>query len=142
MKRIKQSNLLKRGDVFILSKGTKVYHRTVDYSGAEVRIGEPTYRNEFLHEERVMDGKKWFTKGKMVKVKNFIPAPGEYCVTRTAFDGGGPDGYGGDYPNGHHIWARPVGDKDKTHEIHFYQTGCFTCIVENPERIAASGSAR
>ena len=140
MKPTKQGNLLKRGDVFILSEGTKVYHRTKDFQGVEVCVGKPTYIQEFQREERVIDGKKWFTEQKLVKVKNFVPAPGEYRVARTAFDGGGPDGYGGDYPNGHHVWARPVGDEDKTHEIHFYQTGCFTCMVENPKRVAKASA--
>lgn len=52
---------------------------------------------------------------------------GKYIVTKTAFDGGstGRDAY----PNGHHVFCART--DDSTVKVDFYQSGCFTAMIED-----------
>ncbi len=65
---------------------------------------------------------------------------GKYVVTKTTFDGGstGRDAY----PDGHHVFCRKIPEGKSyehslkvEHEIDFYQSGCFTAMIENIEPI-------
>jgi len=58
----------------------------------------------------------------------------KYVVIDTAFDGGGT-GHGPHdiFPNGHHVWAKPL-KNDLTYDpqartIDFYQSGCFNGMI-------------
>lgn len=54
---------------------------------------------------------------------------GRYIVTSTSFTGGGT-GHGPHdvYPNGHLVKCSSV---DGLHEVSFYQSGCFTAMIED-----------
>lgn len=65
--------------------------------------------------------------------------PGSLFVVEQAMSGGGGTGHGPNdvYPDGWQITARrllPDGSYDSEGEVvQFYQTGCFSCMVEQPE---------
>lgn len=70
-----------------------------------------------------------------LKKEHFIINENEFVVIRTAFDGGGT-GHGPHdvYPDGHHVFCKALknGKYDKNGiEINFYQSGSFTCMIEN-----------
>lgn len=57
---------------------------------------------------------------------------GEYKVIFAISDGGGHC-HDGDYPNGWHVFCQKVDDPSV--EVDFYQTGCFTAMIENIQPI-------
>lgn len=63
---------------------------------------------------------------------NFDYFVGKYIVYKTTYDGGssggGMNGHD-DYPNGHHVFCVKV-DNPKI-KVDFYQSGCFTAMIEN-----------
>ncbi len=67
---------------------------------------------------------------------------GRYIVYKTTMEGGG-HGPDGDYSNGHHVFCRKAPKNatfaDEEHldglEIDFYQSGCFTAMIEDIEPI-------
>jgi hypothetical protein len=55
---------------------------------------------------------------------------GKYVVTKTVRDGGGTGHGPGDvYPDGHHVFCASADDGER--EIDFYQTGCFSAMIED-----------
>lgn len=69
-------------------------------------------------------------------IDTFVLEPGEYVVTSTSYDGGSSGGgmSGHDsYPNGHHVFCTKVKERDPLliTNIDFYQSGCFSAMVEN-----------
>ena len=46
--------------------------------------------------------------------------------------GGGMNGHD-DYPDGHKVTSKPV--KGRGPKVSFYQTGCFTAMLENPKLV-------
>lgn len=59
---------------------------------------------------------------------------GKYIVYKTSEDGGGT-GHGryDVYPDGHHVFC--FKEDDETVQVDFYQTGCFTAMIEDIEPI-------
>jgi hypothetical protein len=64
---------------------------------------------------------------------------GDYIVTKTAYGGGSGPGSRDEFPDGHRVWAKRIyknlnGDRVVSEfEISFYQSGCFTCMIEKPK---------
>jgi hypothetical protein len=78
-----------------------------------------------------------FIKQNAVKpdLKTFILEGGEFVVIKTSYEGGGT-GHGqyDVYPNGHCVYCKKLkGGKFDINgiEINFYQSGCFTAMIEN-----------
>jgi hypothetical protein len=127
---------LQVNDIFELEKGHRVY---IDNFPAAFLYDN----DEFIVDYTLMQGEL-----EIGTIKNGFDSSfliGKYIVTKTPFDGGGPN-FDGDYPDGHHVYAkklikkRPPGvhsfsNNDKTIisnlEINFYQSGCFTCMIED-----------
>ena len=55
---------------------------------------------------------------------------GKYIVYKIVFDGGS---YDGSYPNGHHVFC--VKDNNQLIKVDFYQSGCFTTVIEEIEPV-------
>lgn len=127
-----RKGLLQRGDVFVLEVGQKVYMRTRGLSDCEVVCGEATSHQEYKRDKVVVGGKEYFSEPELREVKHPVPKPGNYRVVRTEYSGGGT-GHGPHdiFPDGHKVFAQPVGKDSPT--ISFYQTGCFTAMIENPK---------
>jgi hypothetical protein len=70
-------------------------------------------------------------------VQHVVPKVGEYVVVATEYGGGirggGMNGHD-DYPDGHQVFAVPV--KGRGPKVSFYQTGCFTAMLEKPKVVA------
>ncbi len=52
---------------------------------------------------------------------------GKYVVTEVRTDGGGPS-FDGGFPDGHHVFCESFDDRSR--EVDFYQTGCFTAMIK------------
>jgi len=143
---------LQVNDIFELEKGHRVY---IDNFPAAFLYDN----DEFIVDYTLMQGEL-----EIGTIKNGFDSSfliGKYIVTKTLFDGGGPN-FDGGYPDGHHVYAkklikkRPIhiscqeavfainamlsgvhsfSNNDKTIisnlEINFYQSGCFTCMIED-----------
>jgi len=105
------NRLLAEGDIFNLPMGVKVYAKVPKH---------------FLYDNKRGD---WELAHGDVKVANeFSFLAGEYVATKTVMDGGSS---GRDpYPNGHHVFCT---NTDNGYEIDFYQSGCFTAMIEDIE---------
>lgn len=57
---------------------------------------------------------------------------GKYVVTKT-FMGGGGQSHDGGYPDGWHVFCVKVDDEKV--KVDFYQSGCFTAMIENIEPV-------
>lgn len=126
--------LLKKGDVFFIEKGQKLYTKENGMREEEVIAGKASYHQEYKKDKIVVDRREYFSKAHLVSIKHIIPPVGEYIVLHTSYSGGGC-GMGPDdvYPDGWHVTAKPL-DKEKP-IVSFYQTGCFTAMLENPRII-------
>jgi hypothetical protein len=126
------------GDVFDLKPGHKVYVRMEERF---VYFNRPGSRQ--IAQATVQVGEKWaeFTDPRVVVFSDNPPEVldtgalvGRYVVTQTALDGGG-QATDGAYPNGWHVTAKklaPDGTWDpQGMEVNFYQSGCFTAMIEN-----------
>jgi hypothetical protein len=57
---------------------------------------------------------------------------GEYVVYKTCYDGGGTGmGPHDVFPDGHHVFCESL--EDRSVRVDFYQTGCFTAMIEEIE---------
>jgi hypothetical protein len=105
-----KDGLLEPGDVIELKAGHRVY-ATVMWKFANRKQAEP-YHND-------------------VNIADHPELAGEYVVDRTSFsggsEGGGMNGHD-DYPDGHHVYCKRL--EDQTIEVDFYQSGCFTAMIE------------
>jgi spermidine synthase len=124
--------LLRVGDIFLIEKGQLLYAA----GGDEVRAGEPTEHQEYTQDKIVVKGREYFFKNYLKTVQHVIPKVGEYTVLATEYGGGsrggGMNGHD-DYPDGHKVTAKPV--KGRGPKVSFYQTGCFTAMLESPKLV-------
>lgn len=146
-------NLLQRGDVIRLEKGMKVYATipemfiyynrgtSTNNARATIKIGE-IHTSQFKTSEDVKGTLGLFNiEIEDDRISHFIAGlgislsfdtsifEGEYRVVATAEDGGGMD-YSF-YPNGHHVFCEKKDDPNVF--VDFYQTGCFTAMIEPKE---------
>lgn len=75
--------------------------------------------------------------GNKVDNNTFVLESGEFVVVKTAMEGGGRS-HNDEYPDGHRVYCKRL-NADGTYnpdgfEIQFYQSGCFTNVVE-PDKI-------
>ena len=127
--------LLKCGDTFVLEVGQRVYMKAQGYSDLEVIIGRLTAHQEFRYDEIKVDGHTYHSDGSWVSVEHPIPPSGKYRVVRTCYGGGGTAmGPHDVFPDGHRVYARPVGKTKPT--VSFYQTGCFTAMLPEPNIVS------
>lgn len=156
------SRLLRKGDIIKLEGGMKVYAKIPEmfvYDNAQgssrltkhdVVVGEVSKNRTDISEvtvlmtERVVrafssegfkitkNKAKEFVLGNVKKPKSttFSVKPGRFVVLKTKTDGGcgGHD----PYPDGHHVYCKGVGSNIK---VDFYQTGCFSAMIEDIEPI-------
>lgn len=68
---------------------------------------------------------------------DFSYLKGKYVVVRTKTEGGG-GGHGkhDTYPEGHRVYCVSIDDKER--KINFYQSGCFTAMIEDIEPIGTA----
>lgn len=95
----------------------------------------------------IESGKNWYMeKGGGVDTNKHgferrtkIPEKLLFVVEETYFGGGGGTGMNrhDTFPDGHQVHARQLTKngkyKPKGTKIYFYQTGCFTCMIESPK---------
>ena len=150
-------NLLQRGDVIRLEKGMKVYatipemfiydnrRTSTNNARTDIKIGEMR-SSQFKTSEDVKGTLGLFNiEIEDDQISHFIAGlginlsfdtsifEGEYRVVATAEDGGGTGmGPHDVYPNGHHVFCEKKDDPNIF--VDFYQTGCFTAMIE-PEKI-------
>lgn len=150
-------NLLQRGDVIRLEKGMKVYatipemfvydnrRTSTNTTKTDVRIGE-IRSSQFKTSKDVKETLGMFNIGSEDnQISHFFAGlgislsfdtsifEGEYRVVATAEDGRGTGmGPHDVFPNGHHVFCEKKDDPNIF--VDFYQTGCFTAMIE-PEEI-------
>lgn len=116
-----KNNFLQEGDLFFLKSGSKVYVKE--------------YPRHYLYENRKFDFS--LTNGELCLDDELS---GEFIVIKTEMTGGGSDGRGGSFPDGHKVHAQKVYLNEITpFAVYFYQSGCFTCTLTN---IKTTGRAR
>lgn len=109
----KVTNLLGEGDVITLGIGHKVYAKVPRH---------------FLYSNAKGDFEK--DEGLITIEGHFDYFAGNYIVIKTITDGGGTGHGAGDvYPDGHHVFCENA--KDPNLKLNFYQTGCFTAMIED-----------
>jgi hypothetical protein len=109
-----QTKLLKKGDVIKLKKGHKVYVML-----PETEVYSNGRDGKFTSHDVKIGGKYKYLKG-------------EYVVVKTKMEGGGTGHGPGDiYPDGHHVFCKRADGQ----KVNFYQTGCFTAMIEDIEPI-------
>jgi hypothetical protein len=70
------------------------------------------------------------TKHNVTVMDEFLYLSGEYIVTKAVMDGGGTGNGPGDiYPDGWHVFCQK--EDDPSIKIDFYQSGCFTAMIED-----------
>jgi hypothetical protein len=109
-------DLLQQGDVIELRGGHEVYADVPEH---------------FIFTNRV--GSWALTHSKICIGGHFAYLAGRYVVVLTTHDGGGT-GHGPHdvYPSGHHVWCEKlVRDIDSPVRVDFYQTGCFSAMIED-----------
>lgn len=113
-----KKKLLQEGDVILLKSGHTVY--------ADIP-------EKYYYDNRRNSNKLTHADVEIGGVHNHLA--GQYIVYKTTKDGGG-FGHGPNdvYPDGHHVFAeRADGSGIK---VDFYQTGCFTAMIEEIKPIA------
>lgn len=104
--------MLQEGDVIQIEKGMNV--------NAEVP-------EHFIYANR--KGSFSLVKGTVTINDELSYLTGKYVVYKTSFGGGSSsDGY----PDGHHVFCESLDDGQK---IDFYQSGCFTAMIEDIQPI-------
>lgn len=128
---------LQIGDVIDLKEGMAVYAEVPEgfiFSNRRDSMKEKTTAKIVLGE--VLDN----TLGKTLKTNKFL---GKYVVEETTYDGGST-GYDS-YPDGWKVKARKLKKdgsySDKALSISFYQSGCFTAMIE-PKDIQTVGKMK
>ena len=128
--------LLKEGDVVLLKRGHEVYTDIPRHFIYENHEGDFTPDR---HEVKI--GVLNFNMG--LDTTFMI---GKWIVYKTSYDGGsshlGMNGHTEDYPDGHHVFIKRVVKSKYSYvmEADFYQTGCFTAIIEE-DKIKVIGKA-
>lgn len=122
-KESRRDKFLREGDIIELRKGHEVY--------AEIE-------ERYAYTNTPNSKKLTTTDVRIGREHNGLDTnylAGRYIVTKTAFDGGS---WGGgmnrhdDYPNGHHVFCQKMlADGKLGEEVNFYQSGCFTAMIEN-----------
>ena len=116
--------LLKEGDIVEIKEGHKVYADIPKHFLYANHSGDFTLD----HGEATVGG-------------DFSYLAGRYVVVKTTFSGGGT-GHGPHdvFPDGHHVYCEKLIPPDlpsyEHHEhwkLDFYQTGCFTAMIEEDE---------
>lgn len=110
------SELLKPGDLIELREGHKVYADVPSHMVFSNRKGDFSLTH---HDVRIGG--------------DFSYLAGRYIVTEARTQGGG-QGHGphDTYPDGHRVFCVGIGTGQK---VDFYQTGCFTAMIEDIEPI-------
>ena len=123
--------LLKVGDVFVVrpKKNRQFIYQTKFNKSGNLKVDENRVTIDYgssirwLKKETRPGGWKretWVTTDTEAKGIEKI----QWKVTRTAMEGGGPEGQGsGFYPDGHHVTAHNTANPKQ--RIDFYQSGCF-----------------
>lgn len=158
----KEKHLLQRGDIIRLEPGMKVYADMPSmFRGGvffdtkpchhDITIGK-IYRNapksiQTITEE-VFDRIQHMLPVNKEQISDFIDSlridtsektfdtsiyAGEYKVLIAGLDGGGHCN-DGDYPDGWHVFCYKL-DSPTEVQVDFYQTGCFTAVIEEIEPI-------
>jgi hypothetical protein len=105
--------LIEPGDIFMLSASDRVYVKNFP----KHYLGNCEFDFSLGSGELVLD-----------------ELAGKFVCTKTELTGGGKN-YDGDFPDGHKVTATKIHNYNLTKfEVSFYQTGCFTCMIE-PEII-------
>jgi hypothetical protein len=109
--------MLSEGDIIELKDGHKVYANVPEH---------------FLYANR--KGSFKLSRGEATIGGEFSYLAGRYVVYKTASDGGGT-GHGPNdvYPDGHHVFCEKLDDRSV--KVDFYQSGCFTAMIENIEPV-------
>lgn len=74
------------------------------------------------------------SKIKQPKEETFAVYGGEFIVTKTILDGGSNYNDRDYYPDGHRVYCQQLINgsyHEDAIEVNFYQTGCFTAMIEN-----------
>ena len=109
--------MLQEGDVIELKAGMKVYANIPEH---------------FVYENR--KGSFSLTRHDVILGGEFEYLCGKYIVYKTTFDGGGTGhGVNDVYPDGHHVFCMKADDENV--KVDFYQSGCFTAMIENIEPV-------
>lgn len=111
------ARFIQDGDVFELVDGDRVYAMVPKHLVYANRKGDWSLTRNDVMIEGVM---------------SYLA--GTYICTKTALDSGGC-GHGPHdvYPNGHHVYAVKVDDRDC--KVDFYQSGSFTAMIGNRKPI-------
>lgn len=134
IKIIKPKRLLQIGDIIRLDRGKTVY-ADVPYKFIFSNVTERSKdANEISHHDIKIGTVLSTTKNKF----NTGKLAGWYVVIDADMEGGGTGMGDHDvYPDGHHVFARKLKGEppelsynEKGTEIDFYQTGCFTAMIE------------
>lgn len=130
-----KDKFLKEGDVIQIEMGMKVYAKIPEHFVYSNRPGS----FDTLTETDLVVGK--------ISFRGFDSSylAGTYIVTRTSMSGGGTGHGPGDvYPDGHYVTAiKAKIDEDDEDDliISFYQSGCFTAMID-PSDIKVLGTAK
>lgn len=109
--------MLQEGDVIELKAGMKVYANIPEHFVYGNRKGSFS----LTHHDVILGGEFEYLCGK-------------YIVYKTTFDGGGTGhGINDVYPDGHHVFCMKADDENI--KVDFYQSGCFTAMIENIEPV-------
>lgn len=100
--------MLQEGDIIILDAGTRVY------------MDAPKHIIYFSYGD-------WELTHGEVEIGSYNILAGKYVVYKTSEDGGGIDGYGERWNNGHHVFCQHV--QHPNLRVDFYETGSFTCVI-------------
>ena len=110
--------MLKEGDVIELKPGMKVYADIPEHFVYSNKRGSFT----LTHHDIVLGG-------------DFDYLCGKYIVYKVSRDGGhSGQGYNDSYPDGHHVFCLKA-NGDENVKVDFYQSGCFTAMIEKIEPI-------
>lgn len=128
--------MLKKGDIIELKEGHTIYMKIPEHFVYANRTGE----FEKLTSTEIIIG-----KNRNGMDTNFLK--GRYVVTSTSFEGGSSPGErfsalpSDEYPDGHHVFCESLPNKldefsnDIRFQINFYQSGCFTAMIEDIEPV-------
>ena len=106
-------NKLKEGDIIIIKEGHRIYADVPEH---------------FIYANK--KGSFLLSNTDITVEGDFKYFQGKYIVIKTNFEGGGT-GHGANdvYPNGHRVYCVKIDSEDV--KISFYQSGCFTAMIEN-----------
>ncbi len=112
---MKTVNLLTEGDMILIKEGHTIYADVPEH---------------FVYSNK--KGCFDLTHTDIKITKEYLYLTGKYIVVKTVFHGGGTGHGPGDvFPNGHHVFC--MGADNSGVKIDFYQSGCFTAMIEDIE---------